>query len=281
MLSVKTLFISYLKVFLFLVVMFAAQPLTAEEDDVSATLFHHVSNGTELNLFPYVPPVTLPLGMTVHQFMLILSVLLIILVYAAFSKREVMKPKKMQLALETVILFVRDDIVYSVMGEKKGRPWVPFYSAMFLFLLTVNFLGLIPAFKTATGNINVTMAMAVLILILTFAVGIREIGVAAFFKNLYPSGAPMGIGIFVALLEFLSVFTKSLILGLRLFANMFAGHMAILSFLVLIFIISPFFGFVAVPFAAFTYLMEVLIAFLQAFVFTLLSCIFISMASSH
>ncbi len=270
-----------LKRFLFLGTALPAFPLAAQEEDVSDTLFRHVSNGTELSLFPYLPDVTLPFGMTVHQFMLILSVLLIALVYGLFSKKEKMKPKRFQLALESVILFVRDDIVYSVMGEKKGKAWVPFYSTVFLFLLAVNFLGLIPAFKTATGNINVTMAMAVLILVLTFIVGIKEIGAAAFFKNLYPADTPFGIGIFVALLEFLSVFTKSLILGLRLFANMFAGHMAILSFLVLIFIISPFFGFVAVPFAVFTYVMEVLIAFLQAFVFTLLSCIFISMASSH
>jgi len=266
---------------IFPLLIFTGQSLFAEENDVSGTLFHHVSNGTELDLFPYLPPITLPFGMTVHQFMLVLSVLLILVLYGFFSKKEKMKPKKLQLALESVILFVRDDIVYSVMGKEKGRPWVPFYSAMFLFLITVNFLGLIPAFKTATGNINVTMSLAILILILTFVVGFREIGAKAFFKNLYPSDTPFGIGIFVALLEFLSVFTKSLILGLRLFANMFAGHMAILSFLVLIFIISPFFGFVAVPFAAFTYLLEVLIAFLQAFVFTLLSCIFISMASSH
>ncbi len=272
---------SYLRAFAFPGLMLAGPSLSAQENDVSGTLFHHVANGTELDLFPYVPSITLPFGMTVHQFMLILSVLLISVVYSLFSKREVLKPKKTQLALETIVLFVRDDIVYSVMGKEKGRPWIPFYSTMFLFLITVNFLGLIPAFKTATGNINVTMSMAVLILILTFVVGIKEIGVAAFFKNLYPSDTPFGIGIFVALLEFLSVFTKSLILGLRLFANMFAGHMAILSFLVLIFIISPFFGFVAVPFAAFTYLLEVLIAFLQAMVFTLLSCIFISMASSH
>nr|WP_319777040.1 F0F1 ATP synthase subunit A [uncultured Sphaerochaeta sp.] len=272
---------SYLRAFAFPGLMLSGTSLSAQENDVSDTLFRHVANGTELDLFPYVPSITLPFGMTVHQFMLIFSVILISVVYSLFSKREVLKPKKTQLALETIVLFVRDDIVYSVMGKEKGRPWVPFYSTMFLFLLTVNFLGLIPAFKTATGNINVTMSLAILILILTFVVGIKEIGAAAFFKNLYPSGAPFGIGIFVALLEFLSTFTKSLILGLRLFANMFAGHMAILSFLVLIFIISPFFGFVAVPFAAFTYVLEVLIAFLQAMVFTLLSCIFISMASSH
>ena len=90
----------------------------------------------------------------------------------------------------------------------------------------------------------------------------------------------LGIGIFVMLLELLSMFTKSMVLSLRLFANMFAGHLAILSFLVLIFVITPFFGFISVPFSVFTYTLEVLVGLLQAFVFTLLSCIFITMAST-
>ena len=259
--------------------LFISQTLFAD-NNVSGALFDHVLNGTKLDIFPFLPEITLPFGMTVHQFMLILSAFLIILMYALFSKRETFKPRKLQLGLEALVLYVRDEIVYPIMGKDKGKKWIPFFTSLFIFLITVNLLGLIPAFKTATGNINVTGALALIILILTFVVGFKEIGFSRFFKNLYPEGTARPIGLFVAFLEFLSIFTKSMVLALRLFANMFAGHLAILSFLVLLFIISPFFGFIAVPFALFTYVLEVLIGLLQALVFTLLSCIFISMASS-
>ena len=166
------------------------------------------------------------------------------------------------------------------MGEERGEKWLPFFFTMFLFIAVMNMLGLIPAFKTATGNINVTTGIAVIVLLLTFIAGFKSLGFVHFFKNLYPEGTPVVIGIFVMLLELLSMFTKSMVLSLRLFANMFAGHLAILSFLVLIFVITPFFGFISVPFSVFTYTLEVLVGLLQAFVFTLLSCIFITMAST-
>ena len=258
-----------------------AGPLFAEKSAVSETLFHHILNNDKLELFPFLPPIKLPFNITVHQLMLFIAVALIIILFSIAARKNSLRPGKMQISIETIILFIRDDVVYPVMGKEKGKKWMSFFTSLFVFLVVVNLLGLIPAFKTATGNINVTSAMAVIVFLLTFIVGFKEIGVAHFFKNLLPEGAPLPIAIFVALLEFVSIFTRSAVLSLRLFANMFAGHLAILSFLVLLFVVSPFFGFIAVPFAVFTYTLEVLIAFLQAFVFTLLSCIFISMASSH
>ncbi|RKX92689.1 MAG: ATP synthase F0 subunit A [Spirochaetes bacterium] len=248
--------------------------------DISGTLFHHILNGRSVDLFPGVPAVTLPLGISVHQAMLFVSVVLILLLFLRAARNKSMKPKGVRSIAEIMILFVRDDIVYPVMGKERGEKWLSFFISLFVFLLTVNLIGLIPAFKTATGNINVTTAMAVIVFFLTFAVGFKELGVPGFFKNMYPEGVAFPIGIFVVLLEFIGLFTKSIVLSLRLFANMFAGHLAILSFLVLIFVISPFFSLVSVPFAVFTYVLEVLVALLQAFVFTLLSCIFISMAST-
>lgn len=261
---------SFLKKFSFFPLLLVCHPLMAAED-VSETLFHHVLNGRALDIFPYVPSWILPAHLTAHLFMLFLSAILIIGLYLPFSKRKILKPGKLQLSLEFLVLFVKDQIVYPVMGEEKGRKWLPFYVTLFIFVLVMNFLGLIPAFKTATGNINVTGALAVIILILTFVIGFKEIGFSQFFKNMFPSGTAWGIGLFVAILEFFSIFTKSMVLAIRLFANMFAGHMAILSFLVLMFIVTPAMGILTVPFAAFTYLLEVLIDLLQALVFTLLS----------
>jgi len=212
--------------------------------------------------------------------MLILSVALVILLFVPAFRRPRCRVSGVAVALESLVLFVRDDIVYPVMGEKRGDKWLPFMATQFIFILTVNFLGLIPAFKTATGNINVTSAMAVIVFALIFIVGFSKLGTVGFFKNMWPEDTPLPIGIFILVLETIGLFIKSMVLSLRLFANMFAGHLAILSFLALIFTLSAWFAFVAVPFAVFTYLLEVLIALIQAFVFTLLSCIFIDMAST-
>ncbi len=252
----------------------------AEQADVSGTLFHHILDSKKIDLFPGISPVLLPFGMSVHVLMLIIAALLI----AGFSllavKKDILKPKSPAVIVETLVLFVRNDIVIPVMGEERGEKWLPFFFTQFVFLSTVNLLGLIPAFKTATGNINVTTSMALLVFILIFIIGIKNLGILGFFKNFFPKGTNVPIGIFVAFLEFIGIFTRSIVLSLRLFANMFAGHLAILSFLVLMFVISPLFGFVSMPFAVFTYVLEVLVGLIQAFVFTLLSCIYIMMAST-
>ncbi len=248
--------------------------------DISETLFHHILNSKEIEIFPGATGIMLPFGMTIHSLMLVLAVIMIAVFLITSIKKGTLKPKGPAIIAENLVLFVRDDIVYPIMGEKRGEKWLPFFFTQFIFLLIVNLLGLIPAFKTATGNINVTTAMALIVFLLIFFTGIKKLGFFKFFKHFFPEGTNLFIGFFVAFLEFIGLITKSLVLSLRLFANMFAGHLAILSFLVLIFVINPFFGFVSLPFAVFTYLLEVLIVLLQAFVFTLLSCIFITMAST-
>jgi F-type H+-transporting ATPase subunit a len=251
-----------------------------ENLNIAEVLFKHILNGDALELFPVVPEIPLPFGLTVHCFMLILSAVVILAFYIPAFRRPTLRPGGLTCMLESVVLFVRDDIVYPIMGEHTGSKWLPFFTTLFLFIVTVNFLGLIPAFKTATGNINVTTALALIILALMFIMGFAKLGFIGCFKNMYPSGGPVPIGIFILFLETIGIFIKSMVLSLRIFANMFAGHLAILSFLVLIFVLSKWSATIAVPFAIFTYLLEILVALIQAFVFTLLSCIFINMSSS-
>ena len=251
-----------------------------EESDISEVLFHHILNSNTLELFPFIPAITLPFGITVHLFMLWLSAAVILALFIPAFRKKTVRIFGIATALETVVLFVRDDIVFPIMGEKRGEVWLPFFTTLFLFILTINYLGLIPAFKSATGNFSVTTALAAMIMILTFVVGFKNLGLIDFFKNMYPDDSPLPIGLFVLALEFLGLFIKMGVLSLRIFANMFAGHLAILSFLVLIFVLSPMATAVSVPFAVFTYTLEVLVALIQALVFTLLSCIFITMASS-
>lgn len=274
--------------FLSMMVVVSTAPLMAQSEpegpsgaEISESLFKHVTDGESFEPLPFLPPVELPLGLTVHRLMLVLVVLLIGGIFAFTFWRPKIRPGRLALALEKLILFVRDDIVVPVMGETRGQRWLPFFFTLFMFILAANFLGLIPAFKTATGNFSVTTALSLMILVLMFVEGIRSSGFAGFFRHMYPEGSPPPIGIFVALLELLGTFIKTAVLSLRLFANMFAGHLAILSFIVLMFILdNPAMGAISIPFAIFTYALEVLVAFIQAYVFTLLGCIFISMLSS-
>jgi F-type H+-transporting ATPase subunit a len=253
-----------------------------EKTNVASSLFHHIKNSHELEIFPYLPPIHLPFGFTVHDFMLLLASIVILALFIPAFRKPSRKVRGIAVLLEAVVLFVRDDIVYPVMGKNRGEVWLPFFTTLFLFIVTINYIGLIPAFKTATGNINVTGALAAIILLLIFTAGFKSLGIGGFFANMFPAGTPKFIGVFIVGIETLGFIIKSAVLSIRLFANMFAGHMVILSLIALMFIITPYFAVVSVPFAIFAYTLELLIAVIQAFVFTLLSCVFINMAvSSH
>jgi len=139
---------------------------------------------------------------------------------------------------------------------------------------------MVPAFKAATGNLSVTSALAALVLVLLFAAGLTRLGPFGFFRNMLPADVPRVIGLFVAGLELAGLFLRGAVLSLRLMANLFAGHLAVLCFLVMMLVASPSLAVVSVPFAVFTSLLDVLIAVIQSLVFTLLGCLFLQMAST-
>lgn len=248
--------------------------------DVSSVLLEHVLDGREILLFPGLSPLELPFGMTVHMLMLVMAFALITGLLLWAVRKPTLKPRGLTLAIEVVVVFLRDDLVYPVLGKTRGRVWLPYFTALFLFIFVLNLLGLVPAFKAATGNVAVTSALAALTLVLMLAVGLARLGPFGFFRNLFPSGSPLAVGLFVAVLEFAGLLIKGAVLSLRLFANLFAGHLAILCFLVMMMLVSPALVVVSLPFALFTSLLEVLISLIQALVFTLLGCLFLQMSST-
>ncbi|MEJ2636298.1 MAG: F0F1 ATP synthase subunit A, partial [Calditrichia bacterium] len=146
-------------------------------------------------------------------------------------------------------------------------------------ILGANFLGLIPLFTTATANISVTAALAIVTFFVTQIMGMVENGIGGYFKNLAPHGIPFPLLFIIVPIEIFGLFTKPFALAMRLFANMIAGHTVIFALLGLIIalgsiFISPF----AVGFAVFIDLLEVLVALIQAYIFTMLSSLFIGMA---
>jgi F-type H+-transporting ATPase subunit a len=233
-----------------------------------------------LHLFPGLPPIELPPGLSLVTLMLLGAFVLITGLLVAAVRKPTLKPRGLTLAVEMLVVFIRDDLVYPVLGKVRGRRWLAYFTALFLFLFVLNLLGFVPTFRAATGNLAVTSALAALTLVLIFAVGLSRLGPLGFFRNLYPAGSPFLIGLFVAVLEFTGLLLKGAVLSLRLFANLFAGHLAILCFLVLMLTVNPAFVVVSVPFALFTSLLEILIALIQAMVFTLLGALFLHMAST-
>jgi F-type H+-transporting ATPase subunit a len=210
------------------------------------------------------------------MFMAIAILLVVFLnVSTAYRKRAGKAPKGMQSFLEPLILFVRDDIAMPNIGLKYAR-FMPLLLTIFFFILLNNLLGMIPFFPggyNLTGNIAVT---AVLSVIIFFVVNLN--GNKYYWKHIFVPD-PWWLFFIMIPVELVGIFTKPIALMIRLFANITAGHILILSLISLIFIfktlwVSP----VSIVFVVFMDTIELLVAFLQAYIFTLLSALFIGMA---
>ena len=220
---------------------------------------------------------------------IIAVILLIVLIFIArnqYAKRPNQAPKGLQSLVEMLIVHVRDDIAGPMLGDKTEK-YLPYLLTLFFFIIFCNILGLIPIFPAGaniTGNIAVT---AILALITFFITNIK--GNKHYWKDIFNTpGVPAWLKIFplMPLVEVVGVFTKPIVLMIRLFANMTAGHIVILGFVVIIFILSNLFGVVmggavsvvSVLFSVFISVLECLVAYIQAYVFTMLSALYIGMA---
>ncbi len=189
----------------------------------------------------------------------------------------------LQNMLETVVLYVRDEIARPNLGAKTDR-YLPYLLTVFFFILTANLLGLVPFGATATANITVTAVLALFTFFITQFAGTKDY----WMHVLNPPGIPWFVKPILVPIEILGLFTKPFALAVRLFANMTAGHLVILNLVGLIFIVgamSEAAGYAtAVPalfLTLFVYALEVLVAFIQAYVFTILSALFIGMATAE
>lgn len=196
----------------------------------------------------------------------------------AYKKRGVTSaPKGFQSFIEPIILFVRDEIAKPYLGHKYAR-FMPFLLTVFFFIWINNLLGLIPIFpggSNLSGNIAFTMTLALFTFVIVNVNGKKD-----YWKHIFwMPGLPTVMKIFLMPIELLGVFIKPVSLMIRLFANITAGHILVMSLICLIFIFkSVYASAMAVPFAVFINAIELLVAFLQAFIFTMLSALYIGMA---
>ena len=249
----------------------------------SEILMHHVTDrpiGPALDLGP------LHLQLTRHLafFVAASAVVLIVVRLAIRSYRENI-PSGIGAAVETLVLYVRDEIAEKNIGHD-GAKYTPLLLSFFFFILFAALLGLLPFSATSTGNISVTMGLAVVAFVAIQLAGIAKYGVVHHFTNMIPPGLPMWLLPIIIPVEMLGMFSKPFALMIRLFANMLAGHMVITTLLLLIPLMSAIglvFGVPMIPIslalALFIMVLEVLVAFIQAYVFTLLTSIFIGMSA--
>jgi F-type H+-transporting ATPase subunit a len=258
----------------------------AGEYNAGEQIFHHILDAQTIEL-PFVGEVHLPtlhlggyaLPITKHVVMMWAACAIILLVTWLATRRRSMIPGRVQSLVEVLVVFVRDELARRNIGAQGDR-YVGYLLTTFFFILTCNLLGLVPYAATATSNIAVTAALAGMAFVMTQVAGIREHGFIAHCKNTVPHGLPLWLMPILIPVEILGMFTKPFALCVRLFANMTAGHVVILSLISLVFILkSVMVGlFLSLPFALFISGIELLVAFLQAYIFTMLTSLFIGMS---
>ena len=236
-------------------------------------------------------PLDLSFTKTVAQIWIVVIILIVVFLSCArwYKKRDEQSdaPGGFVGMMEMLVMAIYDDVVKASIGEKHFKPYAPYLLTVFFFIFTTNLLGLLPIFPggaNVTGNINITFFLA-----FCSMVAINLFGNKEYWKDIFWPKVPLFLKAYpvplMPVIEFFGVFTKPFALMVRLFANMMAGHAIILSFTCVIFLgwsmgVSYGLGlnFISVIMMLFMNCLEVLVAFIQAYVFTLLSAVFIGLA---
>ncbi len=223
----------------------------------------------------------LDVSITKNVAMLLINATLLLVVFMAVARgykaNEGKAPKGLQSFIEPVIIFVRDEIVKPNIGRHYEK-YLPYMLTLFFFILFGNLLGLLPGAGNLTGNIAVTLTLAVITFIITNVKGNK-----AYWSHIFwTPGVPLPLRIVILPVEIIGIFTKPFSLTVRLFVAITAGHIVLLSLISLAFIFqSVAVGFVSSVIVLFINLIELLVAGIQAYVFTLFSSLYIGMATAE
>lgn len=203
----------------------------------------------------------------------------------ARHSHRVGRPRGFAAGLEAVMLYLRNNVYMPVLGHG-GERYIPFVMTLFFFILVCNVMGLIPYGSTATGNISVTATLAIITFIVIEVAGMRALGKGYIGTIIYwphdnmPLYMKLPLSLIMTPVELMGKFTKPFALTVRLFANMTAGHVIILALIGLIFTFGWFVAIASVPMALGIMLLELLVAVIQAFIFSLLASVFIGQIRS-
>lgn len=274
--------------------------------DIKEMILHHLADSKELELpfgkvvhLPqfapvHIGPLTLDFSITKHVVFLALAAFLVavILILAARdAKREHVAgaergPKGAANVVEAFILYLRDEVALRNVGPH-GEKFVPYIVAVFFFILFANLLGLLPWGASPTGNVSVTATLAIMTFLVVEAAGMRELGAKGYLKTIFfvPPGLSTGMKLPMLLImtpvEILSKLTKPFALAIRLYANMTAGHAVVLALTGLLVMAGTANKLFVAPapliMAVGIMILEIFVALLQAYIFAMLSAVFIGL----
>jgi len=289
----------------------------AEPFNAGVTIIEHVSNSSLEHPLIHLPTIMgVDMSVTKHVLMLwIVAALIFVAVMLSvrrYLNQERLIPSGFMNALEAAVDFIKESIVRPNVGDKWVDTYTPLLLTLFLFILTANAIGLVPIFDvlallnhtvihasedsfltkvthggvTATGNFNVTAALATITFFTIIIAGARAHGFVKHWKNMVPHGLPLPVTLFLIPIEIMGMLVRPFALTMRLAADMTGGHIAILAILSFVFIFNQQFGAAAgmgvgvfsLALAALISALEIIVVLVQAYVFTLLSAVFIGMA---
>lgn len=228
---------------------------------------------------------TFDLGPTKHVVYLLVAAIIVAVLLVGTARahkrhtHEVGRPRGFAAGLEGVMLYLRNEVFMPVIGHG-GEKYIPFCLTLFFFIAIANLLGLVPYGSTATGNIAVTATLAIITFIVVEVAGMRAlgkgyIGTIVYWPHDMPIAMKLPLTLVMTPVELIGKFTKPFALTIRLFANMIAGHVIILALIGLIFMFGFFVAVPAIAMALFIMCLELLVVFIQAFIFALLAAVFI------
>lgn len=221
-------------------------------------------------------------GITNYMVFLLFALTTVAIFFLIVRHRVSMVPKGIGNVGEMGVEFVRNNMVIDVMGDE-GLKYLPFVVTVFFAVLFNNFWGLIPGFKPGTGTLGTTLTWGIIVFVVYNAIGFKKNGFFPYLKGFLPSGTPIALAPFIYLLEVISHFLRPFTLGVRLYANMYAGHIILGAFAIFVEIalekitaVSAVVGTMSLAMQIVMYAFEVFVAFLQAYVFAILTSVYIS-----
>ena len=188
-------------------------------------------------------------------------------------------PGKRQVVIEMLLVFIKRNLVYTMIGKKEGDKWVPLIGGIFIFVLANNMIGLIPGAYTPTSNPMVPVTLAIIVFFTVQITNIRMHGIKGLLRTLAPAAVPSWMYVIVVPIELISMIAKPFSLFVRLMANMLAGHTIIfVLFGLILYFKSYFIAIPVVPFAVIMTLFEIFVSAIQAYIFAVLSAMYIGEA---
>ena len=295
-----------------------AAEAAAEGFNAGEVIIEHVANSSLDHPLIHLPTIAgIDFSVTKHVFMLWFVAALVFLIVTPtvrrYLRQDRLVPSGFMNALESVVEFIRDSVAEPSVGHKWTSTWTPLLLTLFVFILSANAIGMIPVFEvlgllnhwvlhageesfvglllhggsTATSNFNVTAALAMISFFAIIVAGSKAHGAVQHWKNLVPRGVSPALAVALIPIEILGMLVRPFALTMRLAANMTGGHIAILAILSFVFIFTQLAGQMvgigiglafSVPLAVGISALEIIVILVQAYVFTLLTAVFIGMA---